>query len=853
MRVLRLDLRAGALELHPLVTVVRGLAPAARAELVDVLDGVPAGRAPVTGLVEAHGVLLDLSADTLALLDLSDPLPVVVTAADLPGTPTPDTSGLAAARATVRDADVALAAAEAVVAEVEARVESLRGTLAAAGGGEAGDGSARLVVPRATAAAGAARRTEAEAVAERAASAFAAAEQDVLDAEAESVAARERRAGATRALAVAAGALDAATDRLDPVAHAAVEASRQRVAAAEAALAAMRAGGSGTALDAGDDDASIESLRADRLEAEAGVLALATPDPFPVRLALEQVAADAAPVEVAISREAIILADGLAALEVELAALRDRAAAGSGLRAAALQRIKAAQLTVDEVEIRRRPGVEPTAAAILEEAHAEVVAARDAADRRLGGRSARRRLDEAVAAEQKILDRLGFVTYTDFLTGVRSDQDGSVAGSNRLAAARQELAGAEADLRRLDDDAAGELRRAELLQQRVALRAAAVDLLGEDPGADLEAALRRHRVPVGRGSAGADRLAQALEAAGLVIGDEQMPTHFLVDLAKVWLDEQEVVSSQRRSLEARVAELDLRIADRQRTDADPDRATRSSLTNAVADLEDAKATLRSAEARAARHAKAEAEVEERRAAFEAASTDEAATLLAVGTADADVIRKDEVRRRATRNLEMARAELAEAVAAAQQAAQALAVLETQVQAATTDGLDDLEDRLARGEAEAAAARADLTSRARSGARRPCRARPLRGRRRGRGCGRRRAGARGRRERRVVPARPAGRSAGGVLRRVRSARARRRPLRSLRGDGARGARPPRTDGGDRAGRRAHRGPRRSRRGRRSSGPSVPPSSRSAFPSEAAGRGNGGSERRPHAVPSSGTTP
>ena len=84
MRVLRLDLGRTRIELHPFVTVVRGLTPDLRARLLDVLAGLPAGRTSVGGLIEAHGVLLDLAAATLGLLDLDQPLDVLVRAGDLP-------------------------------------------------------------------------------------------------------------------------------------------------------------------------------------------------------------------------------------------------------------------------------------------------------------------------------------------------------------------------------------------------------------------------------------------------------------------------------------------------------------------------------------------------------------------------------------------------------------------------------------------------------------------------------------------------------------------------------------------------------------------------------------------------
>src|SRR4051812_39419506 len=86
MRLLRLQgPDAGpTLDLHPYVTVVSGLSVAAREKVIAALGALPSGADPeMTGLVEAHGVLLDLDAATLQLLDFDKELDVVVRATDL--------------------------------------------------------------------------------------------------------------------------------------------------------------------------------------------------------------------------------------------------------------------------------------------------------------------------------------------------------------------------------------------------------------------------------------------------------------------------------------------------------------------------------------------------------------------------------------------------------------------------------------------------------------------------------------------------------------------------------------------------------------------------------------------------
>src|SRR5947209_6474305 len=75
-----------ALDLHPMMTVVSGLDTGARERLVEIIRDLPSGRDPgLGGLVEAHGVLFDLSSETLGLFDLHTDLDAVVRRTDLPG------------------------------------------------------------------------------------------------------------------------------------------------------------------------------------------------------------------------------------------------------------------------------------------------------------------------------------------------------------------------------------------------------------------------------------------------------------------------------------------------------------------------------------------------------------------------------------------------------------------------------------------------------------------------------------------------------------------------------------------------------------------------------------------------
>lgn len=73
------------LSFHPQVTVVGGLDDDGRQRLLDALRALPAGSDPGwEGLVEAHGVVLDLHRDNLRLLGMGHSVDVVVGPGDLP-------------------------------------------------------------------------------------------------------------------------------------------------------------------------------------------------------------------------------------------------------------------------------------------------------------------------------------------------------------------------------------------------------------------------------------------------------------------------------------------------------------------------------------------------------------------------------------------------------------------------------------------------------------------------------------------------------------------------------------------------------------------------------------------------
>ena len=283
-----------------------------------------------------------------------------------------------------------------------------------------------------------------------------------------------------------------------------------------------------------------------------------------------------------------------------------------------------------------------------------------------------------------------------------------------LGSARDELALAEDELMRLEAGVDAELAQAERRNQRKELLGRVVALLGRDPGDDVEWALRQVRISA-EGGARFERLRRTLEQVGVVLEGEDPPGPLLVELAKVWLDEQRSTAEHRTRIEAELASVDGELAALRSQAADDagaaqDHAERRRRIEAR--LEEAKAALAAAESRVEQHAVAEIEVArakvelEQVAAAEAQATDRVAALERA-LADAAMARHDgesEVAARATTRDSAARAE--------RDAAEELAVLTAQL-AATKDLSDRgaLEQAVAVAASTAEEAAAELARRA----------------------------------------------------------------------------------------------------------------------------------------------
>jgi hypothetical protein len=638
MRVVQLDIDGHRIQFHPYVTVVRGLAPGARASMVAALAGLPAGESPAPGLVEVHGVLLNLSVETMALLDLDPPLvdglDVILRADQLPRALRPE--ALSRNELDRRREKIA-----AQLARYEAEAE--RGRRAS---GEELEERTR-------------RRAELETRVQAADAARTDARQALHEQQERRAHARQLRAEATRALEEAWEALDVALSERDPLV---VVSNTDRH---ESHPSDARNG------DGSDTSVRIDELQRRRGDLETSLLALATVDPFLVERALEQLASGD-DVEVLASADAQRVADEWVENENAISGVDAVEIVSGDVLAGARLRLEAARAALLEAELAARVrAVDRLDREALDQAHEAVVAAQDRANKRVGGRRARENLAEIQAKEQAILDRLGFDTYASFTISRSVEQaDTADEHEHRLARLRDELFAAEDALPALEEGIDAELDHAALLGRRHALRDEATLILGRDPGDDLEWVLRQHRIEEVIDRDNVARLRAVLLSAGLVLPDP-LPENMLVDLAEIWLGEQREASHRREDLRRELGEV------------------QAALRSAGAMAED--------EPLLERQRQVEAEVSERRSSF-------AEALDAERSAVAEVLAAEESMAEAARtehdaSAERARlgAELAAAVAAEREMADA------------HDEPQETEAVAARAEAAAATARGELAA------------------------------------------------------------------------------------------------------------------------------------------------
>ncbi|MCU1356272.1 MAG: hypothetical protein JWM89_1690 [Acidimicrobiales bacterium] len=551
---------AAPVALHPQVTVVRGLADERRTWLIDVLSRLAEGSADAEGEVDAHGIRFPLDPASLELLGLDRRVPAVVRAADLPGhDPRSADAAVAQDRAAARRRQLtdeitshraALGASMAERSAATAALDEIE-----RGEGAARDAMAAVDAARTRQEAEVASATAERVVAEQALGAAVVARDMGVEARASALqhleSARARHRDAMAAASVAAAAVEEASSVVDQDPTEELAASRDELARAEQAAAELD-----PEHDASPLNRRLAGLEARRVELDRLQEALGPNDASPVAVALdrlEQSSTDAPPVVAALA-----LADTWRDLHQQIHALD---AGVSPAELAAEERVAMAKRAVVEAESDfNQPVLTPEQIAKVEAAHNAVLEAQDRTEGRFGGGRSRKRLDEIRIEERRVLERLGFSTYADYMM---SSSSRGVGPANRaiLETARSQLAHANEDLAALPGAADRARRRTELFQRRDAVAPRVADLLGHEPtGPEAEDELRHLRESGSPDHGAIMGLADALGDAGIAVGPPPYDRADLELLARSYLAEQRGSDTRRSEVEAALGALDVAIA-----------------------------------------------------------------------------------------------------------------------------------------------------------------------------------------------------------------------------------------------------------------------------------------------------
>ena len=210
------------------------------------------------------------------------------------------------------------------------------------------------------------------------------------------------------------------------------------------------------------------------------------------------------------------------------------------------------------------------------------------------------------------------------------------------------------------------------------------------------------------GSDRAGRLQEALESAGVMMGDEEMPPALLIELAKIWLDEQSETSpavrcSVRSSASSRLGLSVVSEAARIRKEApsadEVEEEANERAARKQSQLEEARSIVRTAEQRLERQAQIEADIAERKAELESATRAEEAVASALMAAETEADAAAEAEHAAAAERSRRETELAAAVDAERQATDTLGELSNRLsQAAKTADTSEFERAVADAQA-----------------------------------------------------------------------------------------------------------------------------------------------------------
>lgn len=519
MRIIRLDLENGEeIDLHPYVTVLNGLGPSVQRRVAEQLVRVARGDVEgISGMIEAHGLLVDLDPRRVGPLGLPADADILVHAEQLPG----------ARLVPVPGADAADRALEEKIGDIEAEITRLDAELT----------TVTAEITRATAELDDARRGLDE---------FA-------------ITAHE---GALRAVAEAE---DLARRRLEgAAASAGASPAEQRRAALAAELADLR-----------DRQARLQDLLdeerlgllelLERLEAERALLdelrtdatagaeptsapadtAEVEPEPEPepalpdradmdaVHAAIREVVAGPPDAPMVPSLPAAALADQVAAHR-ERHREWERGLAERGLDTGVLhERLEAARRVEAAAAEEARPKtVTPDDEREIERLHDIVTEHAEKRGSRRWGKEAARLYEEASAELDALLGKYGFPTYAAFIME-RTNPAVDAQARQRHEDAKVLVANIEREIDEVTtaiaEDPHGRMLRAE----RDQLWSAAEELLGGSYEGDIEDALRQLRVPGPVEFDAPDRLRDLLRRLGVDVSGATT-TARLIEVADEW-------------------------------------------------------------------------------------------------------------------------------------------------------------------------------------------------------------------------------------------------------------------------------------------------------------------------------
>lgn len=493
MRLLQLNpdgTEESALDFHPIITVVNGLGVGGREVVIRAITEMARGRDPgIGGLLEAHGVMLDLTPDTLSLLDVHTDLDVLLGRGDVP----------LSAEAEVPACDPpAPPSAE----------QLLQSTL-----------------PGAHPELDEARKRQSDA-----AEALAVLRDATERSQNDHLQAQRRLERARAAIDGARASLEAALTGLDEPPAFAEQMDPDQIAVHRDEVAA-----------------DAEQLRSDLERIDRGLQELSAIDTRPIQVLLDAIA-NPDPVELVPSGRAQALADDFVRLQAEVKDLEARLVGVGRDPETANAHLEAARAELAQAEKgMAKPDLSADDVTELEAAHQAVLDA----ERKASGRFSRNKksLEDAMAHEQAILDRVGFPTWSAYVMGsglLAIDP----AAEERLEKARFEFESAEANWAQVSEAIEADPELSALLDQLEAVYLEAFDLLGGQEPDDLEGALRSHREPKREVSTEelVEALAYQLELVGLDLGRDATLDRTVV-VAQAFL-------AETSTLNDRVTELD---------------------------------------------------------------------------------------------------------------------------------------------------------------------------------------------------------------------------------------------------------------------------------------------------------